>query len=246
MGIATRREGALDVDDALRSILAELRTLDARRRRTGVAGRAPTPPLELDADLVADVEQAMKTHLPVEALAVLATHVGYLEHDWGMTLARIAEHTDRACDAGCPRGLVALARHWDGRVFVCVRRRHESHGEAQVLIVDTVERSQAPQPLWLWLREQVDALLDELALSEGEIADVVSAGKRASQDCSAFVPMLVHRAAERIEHLRRVRHKIFGEGTVLRELDTGDHRKLEVDFPGVGRKMLLERFVERA
>jgi hypothetical protein len=39
----------------------------------------------------------------------------------------------------------------------------------------------------------------------------------------------------------RVRHKSFGEGTVLRELP-GD--KLEVQFEAVGVKVMLRRFVE--
>jgi len=56
----------------------------------------------------------------------------------------------------------------------------------------------------------------------------------------------VRRPKPRTEKVRRVRHKLFGEGTVLREIDAGAQRKLEVDFPGVGKKLLLERFVEQA
>ncbi len=41
--------------------------------------------------------------------------------------------------------------------------------------------------------------------------------------------------------LRRVRHKAFGEGTVVREIAGG---KLEVQFDGAGTKVMLARFVD--
>jgi tetratricopeptide (TPR) repeat protein len=42
----------------------------------------------------------------------------------------------------------------------------------------------------------------------------------------------------------KVTHKKFGPGTVIGVTGTGDARKLEVEFESVGRKVLLERFLE--
>jgi tetratricopeptide (TPR) repeat protein len=42
----------------------------------------------------------------------------------------------------------------------------------------------------------------------------------------------------------KVKHKKFGTGTVVGVTGTGDGRKLEVEFEQVGRKVLLERFLE--
>jgi DNA helicase-2/ATP-dependent DNA helicase PcrA len=40
----------------------------------------------------------------------------------------------------------------------------------------------------------------------------------------------------------RVRHPLFGVGTVLRREGTGDDLKVTVSFPGVGAKKLVARF----
>jgi DNA helicase-2/ATP-dependent DNA helicase PcrA len=40
----------------------------------------------------------------------------------------------------------------------------------------------------------------------------------------------------------RVRHPLFGVGTVLRREGAGDELKLTVSFPGVGAKKLVARF----
>ncbi len=43
---------------------------------------------------------------------------------------------------------------------------------------------------------------------------------------------------------KRVRHKKFGEGEVVGWSGERDDRKLEIEFEGIGRKVLLARFVE--
>ncbi|MBI5511251.1 MAG: UvrD-helicase domain-containing protein [Deltaproteobacteria bacterium] len=43
----------------------------------------------------------------------------------------------------------------------------------------------------------------------------------------------------------RVHHSTFGEGRVLASDGEGPRRKLTIDFPGVGRKVIVARFVER-
>ena len=40
----------------------------------------------------------------------------------------------------------------------------------------------------------------------------------------------------------RVRHPLFGVGTVLRSEGDGDDLKLTVSFPGVGAKKLVARY----
>jgi DNA helicase-2/ATP-dependent DNA helicase PcrA len=40
----------------------------------------------------------------------------------------------------------------------------------------------------------------------------------------------------------RVRHPLFGVGTVLRREGDGDDLKVTVSFPGVGAKKLVARF----
>ena len=53
------------------------------------------------------------------------------------------------------------------------------------------------------------------------------------------------RPREAVDELRpgaRVRHPLFGVGTVLRREGDGDDLKLTVSFPGVGAKKLVARF----
>jgi hypothetical protein len=42
----------------------------------------------------------------------------------------------------------------------------------------------------------------------------------------------------------RARHPVFGEGDIVEEIGLAEQRKLVIDFPGVGRKILLARAVE--
>ena len=42
----------------------------------------------------------------------------------------------------------------------------------------------------------------------------------------------------------RVRHKVFGEGRVYVEIGDGPTRKVKVEFPGHGLKLLQARFLE--
>ncbi|HTM21012.1 MAG TPA: hypothetical protein VL172_10905, partial [Kofleriaceae bacterium] len=43
---------------------------------------------------------------------------------------------------------------------------------------------------------------------------------------------------------RRVRHKVFGEGRLLKEIGTGPDRKVQVDFPRRGLVLLQAKFLE--
>jgi hypothetical protein len=59
-----------------------------------------------------------------------------------------------------------------------------------------------------------------------------------------YRPRLLARVPESTSRGRPVRHAKFGLGKALCEVGTGKDRKIKVDFPGHGLKLLAVRFVE--
>jgi hypothetical protein len=110
--------------------------------------------------------------------------------------------------------------------FVCVAKRHYSDERTRVVLVDVGKGSEsAPILLDEWLR----GLVDELPAVEGEPA--------------AFEPRLWRKPLGSSSG-RLARHKIFGDGRVLTESGKGPTRKVKVDFPKFGLKLLQARFLE--
>lgn len=218
----SRVAGNLPVSDALRAVLCELRL---------VAGVDTLP--ELDVDRVRDVERGAGMALSDEVLAVFAARVPALETDREMTLAGVVGLTGAVRALGARGDLVAIGRDLGTRVFRCVEKGHEEADGVRLAVYDADERSLSHLDLLAFLRGEVARLRAERP--QAAPWDPALAG--------TFVPRLTRRLPESAPG-RRVRHKTFGEGKILREIGQGPNRKVQVDFPGRGLKLLRAEYLE--
>lgn len=211
-----RLEGPLDLPASTCDRLVAL------RRLCGVEG-----PADLDVDQVRLVEMALNLRLSAAVLGLIAARIAWPEGQWRFELARMIGDTGAAHAAGARGDLVAVGRSGDGARFVC-------------------EEKDATRPGRIWLlggtrgeSERVnldDWLDDQIRLLGGDPSAPPTPDP-------AFVPRIRRPPAE-VPGGRRVRHATFGEGTVLQEVGEGPTRKLKVDFPGRGLKLLQAKFVE--
>ncbi len=100
--------------------------------------------------------------------------------------------------------------------------------------VDLVKRfaAELDEHQQAYARQRLDAREDAFAKAlEGEF------GEPPTEHVGQYVP----RAS--VPPPQAVRHKKYGVGRVLSHRGDGEHRKLEIEFEGVGVKTILERFV---
>lgn len=218
---AVRQTGFLTLRPAVASILAELRLLE----------RVDTAP-ELEVEAVRDVERGIGLTVPDEVLAIFASFVPRLSESRGFELGRVVAHTGVLRALGARGDLVAVGRERGSERFFCLEKGHTT-AETGLLVFEAETREGTRKPLLDFLREELADL--RRALPEAPRVDP-SLG-------ATFKPRLVRRLPEGSAGIR-VRHKTFGEGFVLRELGTGPGRKVQVDFPGKGLKLLQASFLE--
>ena len=239
-----RRLGMLDTAQPLRATLAEFRACERLiASAAGNSARQAIEPPELDAEVVAAVESELDSPLPDDVLAVFAGRIANLEGSWQMTLARAAEHSRAAWDVGCPKTRLAIGRESGGDTFLCVKRHGDPKRESTLEVYDRSDGSTQRQPLGEWLRDRLDFAVADLALQHPNAEVRIRAGGTECERIETFRPSIVTRKIAD-EGGRRVRHKTFGEGVVVREVAIAPERKIEIEFAGIGRKVLLERFIE--
>ena len=219
MGGDARQAGELSVDEALRTRLAHLRFLQ-------VVDALP----ELGVDAVRDAENAVGMRLPDALLAVFAAAIPWLKTEHGMTLPGVVGHTGAARSLGARGDLVAVARA--GMVFHCLEKGAPPEAELRLQRYDAADRSLSKTTLPAFLDAAIEAVRVQSLVPEFDPALV-----------STFRPRLVRPLPESAPG-RRVRHRTFGEGKVLQEIGKGENRKVKVDFPGRGLKLLQARFLE--
>ena len=176
-----------------------------------------TGPAELDLPRVREIETAFAIRLPDDLLAVFAAQVPELAVACGMTLSGVVAHTGALRDAGAAGDLVGVGR--DRGDFLCISKRTKGN------------------PLVRWSHDtgvQPFSLTDWLATR--------AAGLEASGE-ELRVSILPSQPESTLAG-RRVRHKQFGEGRALKEIGTGPDRKVQVDFPGRGLKLLQAKFLK--
>lgn len=175
-------------------------------------------PAELDLPRVREIETAFAIRLPDDLLAVFAAGVPELAAGCGMTLSGVVAHTGALRDAGAAGDLVGVGR--DGAEFLCISKRTPGN------------------PLVRWSPEGG-------GVRPFSLADWLT--ERAAGLDPGGEELLVRVMPSQPESTlagRRVRHKQFGEGRALKEIGTGPDRKVQVDFPGRGLKLLQARFLE--
>jgi hypothetical protein len=240
----------LDTAQPLRITLAEFRACERLLSAPASASksastRRPIEPPELDAELVGSVEIELESSLPDDVLAVFAARVHGLESAWQMSLARVVEHSRAAWAVGCPQTRLAIGREAVSEVFLCVKRHADPKRESILELYDRSNGSTQRQPLAEWLRDRLDFAVADLAVHHANAESRVRVGGTECERIETFRPGIATRkVAVADEGGRRVRHKTFGEGVVVREVAIAPERKIEIEFPAVGRKVLLERFIE--
>lgn len=176
--------------------------------------------IELDADRLADVEDAIGQSIDGPSLLLFA--------EGGFAFADVVRFLVAARAAGLPKELLAL--ELEDHTWTCLSL---GASEPTITLYGDEDKSQTTMPLGKWFdrrREEVtEGALAPAKQLEGATLEVV------------VVTSKVVRAAS-----YRVKHAKFGEGLVLSEDGAGDALKLEVDFGGeAGKKKLLARFVTR-
>jgi hypothetical protein len=176
---------------------------------------------ELDVDAVRDVERGLGWRLPEDVLAVFAARVRRVETDHEMALAKVVGHTGRVRAAGATGDIIGVGKTGPRR-WLCVRKGAQPAEGTELLVFDADEETlTGTTPLVDWLAEKAP---------EGA-------------EGAPFEPVLVRKLPAGSPG-QRVRHKTFGDGKVLKEVGSGPNRKVQVDFPGRGLKLLQARFLE--
>jgi hypothetical protein len=211
-----RSPGDLSLSGAVRSALAAL------CRATGQSARP-----ELELERVREVEAAIGMHLPDDLLAVFAARVEHLETKFRMSLGMVIGHTGALRDHRARGDLVGVGQS-GAREYLCLDKGAPTTADAHLLVYDVDDKTGR------------DLLLVDFL---GARLRAVGAAASAGAD-PHFIPRLVQPMPESSMSGRRVRHPKFGEGKALREIGDGPTRKVQVDFPGWGLKLLQARFLE--
>ncbi len=221
MEIAPRQTGKLAVDERLRAVLGRLREIE------GV-----TEPGRLEVEAVRDVDRGLGWRLPDDLLAVFAARLRFLEEQRDLSLAKVIGHTGKVRALGAPGDVIGVGKLPDRR-WLCLKKGAQPGEGTLLFVLDLEEEGTERVSLVEWL----EALLREREELERPAASVPA------PDETEFAPALV-RSPPAGSPGNRVRHKVFGEGVVLKEVGSGPARKAKVDFPGKGLKLIQARFLE--
>jgi len=233
-GTALAREDSQESQDRLEN-LAELITaaadFDAREPQAGLAGFLDRAALLSETDRLRDDVPVllMTLHaakgLEFESVFVVGLEEGLLPHSRSLTDALGLEEERRLCYVGMTRARDALHLSWArSRQVFGQRRLTEKSRFLEEVPEELLEKSGGAAALQPWRTER---------LAWARERPVVAAA-------SGDVPVLDDKGA--IRPGVKVRHPLFGVGTVLRREGDGDDFKVTVSFPGVGAKKLVARY----
>jgi hypothetical protein len=212
-----RSPGEIEVVPRLAGLLAEL------RQRAGV-----TTPTELALERVREVESAIGLHLGDDLLALLAADLPRLRERYRMTLGMIIGHTGALRDRRARGDLIGVGQ-LSRDLFLCLDKHAPASRHTRLLRYDAGDRTASEVDL-------IDWLAGEAAAVRGDAPPPT--------DLPVERYRLAHAVPESTAVGRRVRHPRFGEGRALREIGSGPTAKVQVDFPGIGLKLLQARFLE--
>lgn len=179
-------------------------------------------PPHLDLEAVEALEAELGCGFSDDVLALFAFGGDELGERCGIELDQVRTMTDDAHEQGCPDDLVTIGCDADGHVHFCVKRKPDG----RIFLFDNQDGSAAPVSLAFWLKERVS----------------ISAETGASEAAPFVAPALIGPIASAV---RKVRHKKFGEGTVVREIGQGAEKKLEIQFAD-GKRVLIASAVSDA
>ncbi len=163
--------------------------------------------------------------LEFESVFLVGLEEGLLPHSRSLSGPEALEEERRLCYVGMTRAMERLHLSWArSRQVFGQRRISEPSRFIEEIPADSLERSGGPLP---------------------QSRQSVGGAGRREPDPPAGAPAVPAAAAPDNEDLRpgaRVRHPLFGVGTLLRREGAGEDLKVTVSFPGVGAKKLVARF----
>ena len=235
-GTALAREDSQESQDRLEN-LAELigaaADFEVREPQAGLAGFLDRAALLSETDRLRDDVPVllMTLHaakgLEFESVFVVGLEEGLLPHSRSLTDAFGLEEERRLCYVGMTRARDALHLSWArSRQVFGQRRLTEKSRFLEEVPEELLEKSGGALALQPWRTER-PAWARERTPVAGSGGDTPAA---ALDDAGAIRPGV------------KVRHPLFGVGTVLRREGDGDDFKVTVSFPGVGAKKLVARY----
>jgi len=231
-GAALAREDSQESQDRLENLaelLAAVVDYEAREEAPSLAGFLDRSALVSETDRLRDDVPVllMTLHaakgLEFESVFLVGLEEGLLPHSRSLSLEDALEEERRLCYVGMTRAMERLHLSWARSRQVFGQRRV---AEPSRFLAEIPEES----------LERSGGLL-RLPPRRGETPPrwappAVAAPSASGQGASA----------EPMRPGVRVRHPLFGVGTVLRREGDGDDLKVTVSFPGVGAKKLVARF----
>jgi DNA helicase-2/ATP-dependent DNA helicase PcrA len=213
----------------LAELLAAAADYEAREEGASLAGFLDRAALLSETDRLRDDVPVllMTLHaakgLEFESVFLVGLEEGLVPHSRSLTGDDALEEERRLCYVGMTRAMERLHLSWARSRQVFGQRRVSAPSRfLEEIPLEAVERSGSGLPL-----------------------AVRSAGWSSRSPAVPSSPRPTPSAAAGEDEMRagaRVRHPLFGVGTVLRREGTGDALKLTVSFPGVGAKKLVARF----
>lgn len=212
-----RKPRPLVVSPAIARSLLELIQLEGGR-----------PTGELPLSTLCEVERELGCFLHDDVLAVLCSQANEF-----FDIRGVLPHTIEARRQGCPGDFIAIGKLVESECYYCVKARAPADDSSQ-LIQYARDSDTHYTTLARRLADCVDYVREVLARRAASgLAHTVR------DPITAFTPALVAPASP---PRTIVRHDVFGEGELVRELGSGESRKLEIRFAS-GTKVLLARFV---
>jgi DNA helicase-2/ATP-dependent DNA helicase PcrA len=232
---ALAREDSHESQDRLENLaelIAAAADFEAREPQAGLAGFLDRTALLSETDRLRDDVPVllMTLHaakgLEFESVFVVGLEEGLLPHSRSLTAPEGLEEERRLCYVGMTRARDALHLSWArSRQVFGQRRLSEKSRFLEELPEELLEKSGGQQALQPWRAERP-----------------AWARERPPAPTSGDAPARPLGEAGAIRAGARVRHPLFGVGTVLRREGDGDDFKVTVSFPGVGAKKLVARY----
>ena len=228
---ALAREDSQESQDRLENLaelLAAAADYEARESAPSLAGFLDRAALVSETDrLREDVPVLLMTlhsakGLEFESVFLVGLEEGLLPHSRSLTSEEGLEEERRLCYVGMTRAMERLHLSWARSRAVFGQRR-------------------LTQPSRFLEEIEAEALERSGGLFTGARAPAAGGAASRTPPVAAGTPS-PSAASDDFRPGLRVRHPLFGVGTVLRREGEGDDLKLTVSFPGVGAKKLVARF----
>jgi hypothetical protein len=190
----------------------------------------------VDEEALDRVEETLACRIPNEVVGLMATT--------GRPLDELLSLTTEAEAAGLPKRWLVLARDAERDVYHCIERTTVVGAPCRVALLAAGDAN--AKRITLSFAEYLMRFLpvppaQRFPARPRPTPGSVEAGAPALAPARPRLTLTIRPRSSVVG--KRVRHRVYGEGSVVTERRDGRHA-LEVEFPNLGRKVLLSSFVE--